>query len=598
MMKRMLALLLTLALMIPATFTALADDGAQEEPANETAVTENAPAEEEKTETPAAETTEEAPAANENANQDAEPVTVESKDKADSDFAAKGALENVADGSVPSEGSEGGSESGSTAGGSEGGSTEGGSEGGSTEGGSEGGSSEGGSSEGGSTEGGSESGSSESGSASESTETETKPITTVTTNKGRILKIGMSGDDVLAAQKRLHELYYYNAKMDGKFGTALAGAVRNFQSKNGLYADGKIGPKTLAKLNSSSAIDKYEGLEPASVLKVGDHGSKVKDLQRALRENYYYAGTIDGIFGPVVENAVKAFQASTGLKVDGKAGYKTQDALYNKTASIFNGGIPQRALSSGMRGYDVWVLQQKLASLGYLTKAFKTGYFDGATVTALANFQKANKITADGKMGSIVRRYLWPVSVTKEDEDANADKGTYDDPYVEPTIQQGSSGKLVANAQMRLKAAGFLLGNADGVFGPVTKKAVLKLQKTYGLEEDGIIGEVTWAVIKALSVENAEQYIYGDGKTSVGASTTKLYRGSRGNAVRKLQAELDYLGYDLGEKGVDGKFGPDTAKALKEFQKAAGITQDGIAGTQTFAAINEKLGIQWDIPVG
>lgn len=57
--------------------------------------------------------------------------------------------------------------------------------------------------------------------------------------------------------------------------------------------------------------------------------------------------------------------------------------------------------------------------------------------------------------------------------------------------------------------------------------------------------------------------------------------------IRQLQALLDYLGYSPGE--VDGISGPNTAAALKSFQAAAGLTADGIPGSQTWVALKEAV---------
>ena len=89
-----------------------------------------------------------------------------------------------------------------------------------------------------------------------------------------------------------------------------------------------------------------------------------------------------------------------------------------------------------------------------------------------------------------------------------------------------------------------------------------------------------------------------DNKTSVGPYTRKLQRGSSGQQVKKLQQALIKLNY-LAAGEDDGKFGPKTAWALMLFQKAEGLTVDGIAGSQTFAALNEILGgTSEDEPVG
>lgn len=73
--------------------------------------------------------------------------------------------------------------------------------------------------------------------------------------KSYTLKLGMKGSDVKAVQKRLKELGYLhtNSQVTGYFGDATERAVEEFQRRNGLSADGTVGPKTLEKLNSSSA---------------------------------------------------------------------------------------------------------------------------------------------------------------------------------------------------------------------------------------------------------------------------------------------------------------------------------------------------------
>jgi peptidoglycan hydrolase-like protein with peptidoglycan-binding domain len=68
-----------------------------------------------------------------------------------------------------------------------------------------------------------------------------------------------------------------------------------------------------------------------------------------------------------------------------------------------------------------------------------------------------------------------------------------------------------------------------------------------------------------------------------------LAKGDEGAEVKWLQEALIKLKYNLGDYGADGKFGSLTHTAVKKFQKSVGLTQDGIVGPQTYAAINAAL---------
>lgn len=65
--------------------------------------------------------------------------------------------------------------------------------------------------------------------------------------------------------------------------------------------------------------------DTAHDLAVGSQGDAVKLVQKALNRGGWLAE--DGMFGPATENAVKAFQASKGLVVDGIVGEHTSAAL-------------------------------------------------------------------------------------------------------------------------------------------------------------------------------------------------------------------------------------------------------------------------------
>jgi peptidoglycan hydrolase-like protein with peptidoglycan-binding domain len=131
------------------------------------------------------------------------------------------------------------------------------------------------------------------------------------------LKIGSTGNSVRYLQSVLE------IRADGQFGPVTDKAVKAFQRANGLKADGIVGPLTWAKLgNSAPAPAPAPAPTPApnrkpplsGWLRIGSSGASVRYLQSVL-------GTkADGIFGPVTDRAVKAFQSQHRLKADGIVG--------------------------------------------------------------------------------------------------------------------------------------------------------------------------------------------------------------------------------------------------------------------------------------
>ena len=68
-----------------------------------------------------------------------------------------------------------------------------------------------------------------------------------------------------------------------------------------------------------------------------------------------------------------------------------------------------------------------------------------------------------------------------------------------------------------------------------------------------------------------------------------LKKGSSGADVKALQTKLKELGFLTGS--LDGVFGANTEKAVKAFQKSAGLAADGIAGSKTLTALDIEQGL-------
>lgn len=79
---------------------------------------------------------------------------------------------------------------------------------------------------------------------------------------------GDRGSLVSTVQTKLKKLGYYTySKISEFYGPITQAAVRQFQAANGLAVDGVVGPKTLAKLNSSSAISKSKAATKTTATK-------------------------------------------------------------------------------------------------------------------------------------------------------------------------------------------------------------------------------------------------------------------------------------------------------------------------------------------
>ena len=81
----------------------------------------------------------------------------------------------------------------------------------------------------------------------------------------------------------------------------------------------------------------------------------------------------------------------------------------------------------------------------------------------------------------------------------------------------------------------------------------------------------------------------GNAFTQAALGGRLLQKGSRGTDVQSLQEQLMKLGYPLKQYGADGKFGAETEKAVRAFQRKAGLTVDGKYGSLTHDALMDAV---------
>ena len=146
-----------------------------------------------------------------------------------------------------------------------------------------------------------------------------------------------------------------------------------------------------------------------------------------------------------------------------------------------------------------------------------------------------------------------------------------------PASRRGDSGAAVAEICDRLRRLGLLSDSGTSeasppVFDDAVDEAVRAFQQQRGLTVDGIVGVQTFR-----HLEEARWQL-GDRILSFRAGWL-----ISGDDVRALQQRLAGLGFHLDR--VDGIFGPQTDRALREFQRSVGVNSDGTCGPETYRAL-------------
>lgn len=150
------------------------------------------------------------------------------------------------------------------------------------------------------------------------------------------LQRGARGLAVGVLQRQLiqHGLSVGDTGVDTVFGATTLASVRELQRDRGLTVDGIVGKATWAALGAQAqpgtpVVPDAPASPERYMIRNGASGETVIELQGMLVRLGYDVGStgVDGKFGARTASAVRAFQTSTGLAVDGIVGPKTWAAL-------------------------------------------------------------------------------------------------------------------------------------------------------------------------------------------------------------------------------------------------------------------------------
>lgn len=259
---------------------------------------------------------------------------------------------------------------------------------------------------------------------------------------------GTKGSEVAELQTNLQKLGYFDRRPTGHFGPLTKEAVIRFQQDEGITANGIVESTTLAalerKLQNNTTVAQttpepetektaVTAIDPNKQpnLRRGAAGPSVKALQQLLTDAGVYTGPLNGKFNLETSLAVRQFQRTSRLMVDGIVGRNTW-------AALVKGGTTQQALDP----------------------TFNNSPFTNGSLTNNADKPVSNNRT-----------------------------------LIQASLKIGDRGQEVKTLQERLLALGYYSGNTTGNFGPLTKQAVTRFQKQAGLTPNGIVDSSTKAAL-------------------------------------------------------------------------------------------------------
>ena len=439
-------------------------------------------------------------------------------------------------------------------------------------------------------------------SASVSPTANTNTGSTVTATGYSTLVRGDSGDNVRKLQSRLKELGYLSGSADGTFGGQTERAVKAFQRALGLTQSGVASSSLQEKLFSSSApaapvtvtaaptaAPTAKPVSPSptanntgySELTYGMKNSlAVQNMQNRLKALGYFTAQSTGNYYSQTAEAVKLFQQAVGLNATGTATVETQILLYASNAPAYGGSAttaPTQAptgtyvvLQKGSRGTEVSNLQKRLIALGWSSSTSADGIYGNNTVKAVKAFQAAVGYEQNGVASVELQTILFSAVAPYNTAATPEPTGTPIPSSSYQALKPGDTGEAVKNLQRRLKELGYFNGTVGGNYLTKTTAAVKLFETALGRTPTG---EASAELQEILFSSAAPAY------SDVNVGYTSLAKGDSGLQVTNLQKRLIELGWLTGK--ADGDFGRATEKAVSAFQAAAGLTQSGVADSDT-----------------
>lgn len=174
--------------------------------------------------------------------------------------------------------------------------------------------------------------------ASPSTAPEPAPAPEPEPEPTNVLDPGARGEQVRELQSRLSQLAWWPELTTGRYDAATREAVRGFQAKRGIRANGVVDPTTwrrLVRMTETPTHDQMHNiLHPGPRLHgSGDSGEDVRAIQHRLIQIQWLFGDVTGTYDAATVTAVRGFQEKRSIPVTGEVDQRTLDRLVEMTAA-------------------------------------------------------------------------------------------------------------------------------------------------------------------------------------------------------------------------------------------------------------------------
>lgn len=437
---------------------------------------------------------------------------------------------------------------------------------------------------------------------------------------GTVLRRGSTGSSVEQVQFWLSDLAQFDSSLvrvsvDGSYGAATERAVRAFQRKQNLTADGVVGQTTWNVLYAAW-VDAQSDLGgtawPGTALRRGDTGMEVRLVQFWLRlaaDNYsaLRTVTVDGSYGAATVSAVTAFQSLFGLTADGVVGRSTWNKLKEVGLAVANKIVaanvaPGQFTSTtreGSRGTAVRAVQYYLRRLAAYYSDVPTvtvdGKFGAATTRAVKAWQTRAGLTVDGVVGRLTFQSLYDAALALDTSGPVV--RTVSLPAPDAPLRPGDTGAEVLRLNRMLlflsqwiPEINFTAGGTPGsTFDPELEIAVRSAQRYFGLDETGVVTAGDWAVFRQAALDLLAASPAGASPKPGGVwPAGALALGSSGPAVLQVQRWLNVVAsVDQTADFVpeSGQFDAATQAALESYQLTAGLEPLGVVDADTWESL-------------